>query len=113
MVMAEAAMPSLPEAIQQIAERLRQEPYHLLWNDCLTKSVRFRRACRRRGIATRMVVCLGLVRAKVGPCWLTVPVIHGWGEVAGERVEVSRPLGAAGDFGIVPRDIRPVLSLRF
>lgn len=110
--MAEAALPSPQEAIQQIAEPLRQEPYHLLWNDCLTKSVRFRRACRRRGIAARVVVCVGLVRARLWRWNLTVPVIHGWGEVEGERVEVSRPLGAAGAFGIVPGDIRPVLSFR-
>jgi hypothetical protein len=96
-----------------IAEKLRREPYSLLTNDCITKSVRLKRECRAIGIPARVVVCLGLARARWFGRWLTIPVIHGWGEVAGRRIETSRPLGSAGIWGIIPAEIRPLISLRF
>ncbi|RLC94430.1 MAG: hypothetical protein DRI39_02890 [Chloroflexi bacterium] len=99
---------------EQIAEHLRQEPYRLLINDCLTKSIRFRRECRKLGIDARLVFCAGLVPARIPILGrrITVLVLHAWGEVAGERMEVSRPLGAEGILGIRPVEIRPVLALR-
>jgi hypothetical protein len=101
------------EKADAIAEKLRQEPYRLFANDCITKSVRFKRECRVIGVSARVVVCLGLARARWFGHWLTVPVIHGWGEVAGKRIETSRPLGSAGIWCIVPVLIRPLVSLRF
>ncbi|MFH1169137.1 MAG: hypothetical protein V1691_00445 [Chloroflexota bacterium] len=97
----------------QIAERLRQEPYRLLNNDCLTKSARFKRACRELGIPARAVACIGLARARLFGRWLTLPVIHGWGEVDGQRIETSRPLGSSGLWGIVPMNIRPLVAIWF
>ena len=96
-----------------IAEKLRQEPYRLLDNDCITKSCRLKKECRAVGIPARVVVCIGLARARWFGRWLTIPVIHGWGEVEGRRVETSRPLGSSGIWGIVPVDIRPVIAVRF
>ena len=100
-------------AVEEIAESLRSEPYHLLKNDCISKSVRFKRICRARGIRARLVVCIGLARAMWFGKWLVLPVIHGWAEVEGKRIETSRPLGSSGIWSIVPVDIRPVISLRF
>ncbi|MBI2868847.1 MAG: hypothetical protein HYX96_03360 [Chloroflexi bacterium] len=97
----------------RIAEKLRRKPYRLLTNDCLTKSLRLKRACRDRGIEAKVVACLGLGRARLFGRWLTIPVIHGWGEVGGQRIETSRPLGAAGLWGIVPVKVRPVICLKF
>jgi hypothetical protein len=98
---------------EEIAEALRQEPYNLLSNDCITKSVRFKRMCKSLGIQAKVVVCMGLARA----CWfgrqLTIPVIHGWGEVAGRRIETSRPLGTQGIWDIVPVDIKPFIAIHF
>ena len=98
---------------EEIAEVLRQEPYSLLKNDCITKSLRFRRTCKSEGISARVVVCIGLTRARWFGRWLILPVIHGWGEVAGKRIETSRPLGSSGLWSIVPADIRPLIVLRF
>ncbi len=97
----------------ELAEALRQEPYHLLTNDCITKSVRFKRACAAAGLPARVALCLGLAEARWFGHWLTVPVIHAWGEVAGARLETSRPLGAAGVWGILPATVRPLVTLRF
>jgi len=60
----------------------------------------------------RVVICIGRSQAKLFGRWLTIPVIHSWGEVAGKRIEVSRQLGAAGMWGIVPVNIKPVVAVR-
>jgi len=103
-------MSNLPE-VQEIAERLRQEPYHLLTNDCIIKSLRLKKQCKRLGVPARVVVCLGLGQAKLFGRRVTVLIIHAWTEVAGKRVETSRPLGAAGICGIVPMNIKPVVAV--
>ena len=107
-------MEHLYQEAEKIAEGLRQEPYSLLFNDCITKSIRFVRACRRRGIKARVVLTVGrsLARLPLLGKWATIPVIHSWAEVAGKRFEVSRPLGARGMWGIVPRDIQPIVKVR-
>lgn len=101
------------ETADKVAEKLRQESYHLLRNDCITKSMRLKKACKTIGIPVRVVVCIGRARAKWFGLWLTVPVIHAWGEVEGKRLETSRPLGASGHWSIVPMNIRPVVRVKF
>ncbi len=101
------------EKVEQIAESLRHEPYILFRNDCIRKSQRLKRACRDLGIPARLVVCLGYSRAKLFGRSLVVPVIHGWGEVEGQRIETSRPLGHSGAIGIIPMYIKPLIALRF
>jgi hypothetical protein len=100
------------EKAEAVAERLRKEPYRLLTNDCVLKAQKLKKECRQLGISTRTVICLGLGEAKLFGRWMTIPVIHGWAEVAGKRVEVSRPLGSAGVWGIVPVNIRPLVTIR-
>ena len=104
------------EVAENIAENLREEPYHLFRDDCLTKSLRFRSECRKRGISAHLVWCaLGLTKVRfplLGE--VTIPYCtHFWGEVKGQRFETSRPLGSQGGFGIVPSKIRPIITLRF
>ena len=101
------------EKAEQIAERLRQEPYHLFRNDCLIKSVRLKRKCAALGIKARVTVCIGRAQARFFGHWLTVPVIHAWAEVENKRIETSRPLGSAGIRGIVPVNIKPIIAVRF
>ncbi|MCK4242921.1 MAG: hypothetical protein KAX23_05185 [Dehalococcoidia bacterium] len=100
--------------VDEIAERLRREPYLPLSNDCLIKSVRLVRKCRKSDIDAKVVLCLGLASAKMPLLArrVTIPVIHAWGEVEGERIEVSRPLGSQGMLGVVPVDIRPIVTIR-
>lgn len=101
------------DEVDKIAEKLRQETYRLFRNDCLTKSVRFKKQCRSIDVRAKVVVCLGLARARWFKRWLTIPVIHGWGEVSGRRIETSRPLGSSGIWGIVPMNIKPIIRIRF
>ena len=97
----------------ELAEKLRQEPYRTLTNDCITKSVRLKRQGKALGIPVKVVVCIGLARARWFGYWLTIPVIHGWGEVEGQRIETSRPLGSEGIWRIVPMKIKPVVCVKF
>ncbi len=99
------------EKAEEIAEKLRREPYNLLKNDCITKSLRLKRECAALGIPARVVACIGLGRARLFGRWLIIPVIHGWGEVEGRRIETSRPLGSSGLWHIVPMNIRPLIAV--
>ncbi len=103
------------ETAEDIAEKLRQEPYHPFRNDCLSKSLRFRSECRKRGIEAHLVWCtLGLAKVKPRfPGEVTIPCFtHFWGEVGEQRFETSRPLGSQGAFGIVPSEIKPIVKVR-
>ena len=102
-----------PEKAEEIAEKLRQEPYNLLTNDCIVKSIRLKREYKALGIPIRVVVCIGLGRARLFRRCLTIPVIHAWGEVDGKSIETSRPLGSAGIWGIVPMNIKPIIAVWF
>ena len=97
---------------EEIAERLRQETYVLFKNNCITKSMRFKSKCKAIGIQANVVVCIGLARAKWFGHWLTIPVIHSWGEVEGKRIETSRPLGSPEIWSIIPMNIKPVITVR-
>ena len=101
------------EEVEETAERLRQEPYDFLKNDCFIKSIRLKRECKALGIPAKVVACIGLARARLFGTWLTIPVIHGWAEVKGKRIETSRPLGSSAMWDIVPVNIRPVITVRF
>jgi hypothetical protein len=100
------------EIVDVLAEQLRREPYHLLTNDCITKSRRLQKDCRKLGIPVKVVVCLGITRARWFGHWLNIPVIHGWGEMEGHRIETSRPLGSSGIWSIVPVNIRPLATFK-
>jgi hypothetical protein len=102
------------EKAQEMAERLRKEPYSFLTNDCLIKSAKLKKECVPLGIPVRIVACIGLARAQVFRLWwMTIPVVHGWAEVEGKRIEVSRPVGVSGVWGIIPANIKPVIKIRF
>ena len=101
------------EKAEEIAERLRQEPYVLFKSDCVTKSIKFKRECKAVGISASAVACIGLAKARLLRRWFTIPVIHGWGEAEGKRIETSRPLGASGLWGIIPMNIKPVIAVWF
>ena len=100
------------EAVNRIVEGLRQEPYNFIKNNCIIKSVRFRSMCRAMGIPAKTVVCIGTTKAKWFGYRIVLPAIHSWGEVKGRKIEVSRPLGQATIFGIVPMNIKPVIAIR-
>ena len=102
------------ETVDAIAERLRQEPYHLLGfrkSNCIAKSFRFKRECRRIGVEARAVICIGLTRAKPLGFWIKMFTIHAWGEVNGRRVETAMPLGKVGIWGVVDINIKPVIAI--
>ncbi|MFC1873494.1 hypothetical protein ACFLW3_01615 [Chloroflexota bacterium] len=101
------------EKAELIAKKLRQEPYNILTNNCFTRSRRLKQGCKVVGIAVRVVACIGLARARLFGSWLTIPVVHGWGEVEGRRVETSWPLDYPIIWGIFPEKVRPLITIRF
>ncbi len=96
--------------MEEVADRLRAEPFHTLRNNCLVKSFRFKRECARRGIRARVVISLGYTRVK-RRLRLTIPIIHAWGEVEGKRIEVARPLDEPSLWGTLDSEVQPVLAV--
>jgi len=73
------------------------------------------KSCKRQRIRVKLVWCLlGLVKAKLPVLGSkTIPVFsHFWGEVDGQRIEVSRSSGATEHFGIKPAEIKPIIAFR-
>jgi hypothetical protein len=104
------------EVAEEIAQKLREEPYHLFRNDCFLKSIRFCKGCQKRGITSKLVWCLlGLAKTTfpaVGK--VAIPIFtHFWGEVEEERLETARPLGDKGFLGVVGSEIIPLLTIKF
>lgn len=100
------------DEVLALAEELRRQPYRLLRRNCLHKSRDFVRECQRRGVVARMVVCLGIVYPRLGRWRFPFLGIHSWGEVNGQRLEVSHSPGETGILGIRIEEIKPLVTLR-
>lgn len=99
------------ETVDIIADRLRREPFHMLWNNCLRKSLKFRRQCRRIGVSVRVVVALVLTHCERPPLPRFVVWFHAWPEVDGQRVEIARPLDERNSVNTFDIDIRPIIAI--
>jgi hypothetical protein len=97
--------------VEIIADSLRHEPFHTLRNNCLIKSFRFKRACARRGIRARVVIAFGYTQVRRNCFNLTIPIIHGWGEVEGSRIEVARPLDEPSLWGTLDSAVKPIIAI--
>lgn len=105
--------------VEEIADSIRAEPFHSLCNNCLVKSLRFKKECLRRGIEARVVVCFGYTRVIRHPSMillgrmkgLTIPIIHTWGEVEGRRIEVARPLDEPSVWGTLDSEVKPLVAI--
>jgi len=99
--------------IDEIAEKLRQESFHTITNNCLIKSFRFKRECKRIGVDAQVVITVGIVRLERFNLSLKLPFAHGWVEINGERIEVARPLNKKSPWGTFDIDFKPLVRIRF
>ena len=106
----------MTDRVFEIAERLRRKPFHLFdfrRSNCIAKSRRFKRECRRIGVAARVVLCVGIMKSRPLGFQMTIPTVHAWGEVDGQRIEVAVPLGEPDFMGTVHSDIKPIIGIWF
>ena len=99
------------EEYAPIADRIRRETYHVFTNNCVHKTLRFRKECRRIDIRVEVVLALVIV-----PCkrWFLPPYIpwyHAWARVYGQRVELARPLDEKSVFNTFDVDTRPIVAI--
>lgn len=99
---------------EQAAQRVRREPYRLLFNNCLIKSARLAGRCRSLGIEARVVLCLGLASARLPGLGrsFVFPAPHAWVDLDGEKIELCRPLGWLGLLDIAPEKVKPLVKTR-
>lgn len=97
--------------VEHIAERLRKEPFHILRNNCLIKSLRFRKECREIGVGARVVFALVLFPCARFPLPPWVMWFHAWAEINGRRIELARPLDERNTAYTFDVDIRPIIRV--
>jgi hypothetical protein len=76
------------EELLSFIDSVYREPYSLLKNNCIHKSVRIQRKARERGKAADLITCVSLVKMK----WLYgLPTLnpHMYAVIDGEKVDVS------------------------
>jgi len=98
--------------VYAMAERLRQEPFNIITNNCLIKSLRFKRECKRIGIDAYVVIAVGIVGLERFNLSLKLLFVHGWAEINGQRIEVARPLNQKSPWGTFDIDFRPLARIR-
>jgi hypothetical protein len=100
--------------IQAAIELLRNEPWRVLpfSSNCVGKSLRLKKICKRQGVQCRVVVMIGYAHNKKVR-WLpsVIPDIHGWAEINNERVELAHGLDQLNTFGTYDIDIRPLFGI--
>lgn len=103
------------DQVEQIAEKIRNEPYKIFTNNCYHKSWKFLKEASKKGIDSKMCPVIGIALARLPFLgWkVKIPVLHSWVEVEGKRVEISHPLGEKSVWEIIPVDIRPLIAVRF
>ncbi|MDD4985540.1 MAG: hypothetical protein PHQ43_07080 [Dehalococcoidales bacterium] len=96
--------------VDEIAEKIRKEPYCLITNNCIHKAFRFRKECLKRGISARVVIAFGCTRVNRS-IQLDIPVIHAWAEVEEKRIELAHPLDKPSIWGTLDSQIRPLVAV--
>ena len=82
-------MPNLPDIeMKRFIEVVYREPYSLISNNCIHKSVRIARKARQLGKGARLIACLSIVPMKILKGFPAIQP-HMYVEVEGERVDVS------------------------
>ncbi len=97
--------------LNKLIEKIREESYHLLTNNCFGKSFKFKRKCHELGVEVRIVICIGLVKAKWFGHWVTILVPHGWADMNGIRIELGRQLGTPGLWETIGEEIKPIVAI--
>jgi len=97
--------------VYAIADRLRQEPFNTITNNCIIKSLRFKRECKRIGVDAYVVIAVGIVRLERFNLSLKLLFAHGWAEVNGRRIEVARPLNQKSPWGTFDIDFKPLVAV--
>lgn len=82
-------MPDLPDVkLKQFIEEIYRQPYSLINNNCIHKSVKIAKKARELGKDARLVACWSIVPMKVLRGFPTLQP-HMYVEVEGKRVDVS------------------------
>jgi hypothetical protein len=82
-------IPNLPNTeLRRFIEEVYKEPYSLLSNNCVHKSIKIAKKAQELGMETRLVACLTFARMKILKRFPTIQP-HMYVEVMGKRVDVS------------------------
>ena len=80
-------MLGISEELQAYIEQIHNEPFHLLLNNCMRKSIKIFRKCKKLGYPARLIIgpCI-TPRIYCLPHWI---ILHAYVEICGERIDVA------------------------
>ena len=105
--------PTIDYKIEEIAERIRHEPFHSLTNNCFIKSIKFKRACSKLDIRVAVVASLSTVEFRRWGIHFWFLIIHAWAFANERRLEVARPLDEKSLWGTFDIDVIPIIGIWF
>ena len=79
---------TLNKEMGQFIEKVYQEPYSLLGNNCFRKSLKITRKARELGKDADLILCWSIVRHRILGGFPTVQP-HMYAEVKGQKVDVA------------------------
>lgn len=97
--------------VNKIVIKIRREPFRMFGNNCLRKSLKFRRLCRGIGINVRVVFALVITPCKRFPLPPRILWFHTWAEIDGQRIELARPLNERNTANTYDIDLKPIVAI--
>lgn len=97
--------------IYEIVEQIRHVPFNTFTNNCLIKSLRFRKECRKVGVKAAVVMTLGIVELNRFGIHAKLPFTHTWAYIDECRIEVARPLDQKSPWGSYDIDLKPIIGI--
>ncbi len=96
-----------------ITETIRKEPFQMFWNNCIIKSIKFRKRCRALNYEVTIAFAFVITTCDRWCLPPKIPWFHSWPEIYGQRIEIARPLDEKNTANTYDIDIKPVLTVRF
>ena len=80
--------PIMNEELAAFVDEVYKEPYSLVFNNCIDKSLRIMAKAESLGMKTDLIGCIAIVSAKR---WHNLPIVspHFYAEIEGKKVDVA------------------------
>ena len=80
--------PIMNEELSAFIDEVYKEPYSLVFNNCIDKSLRIMAKAESLGMKTDLIGCIAVLKAKR---WRNLPIVspHFYSEIDGKKVDVA------------------------
>ncbi len=97
------------DCVDSIVNLIRREYYNFFTNNCLHKNRRFKRLCKEKGIAVRLVLNYGIQPLRNHN--ISYPLLHVNAHIGDKKYEVTHTYEYVGLFGFNGHDFKVLKEL--